>query len=42
VVVLGLGVALFPIWYRIARKLVGLARRGRRGNAAAEPMEATA
>jgi putative peptide zinc metalloprotease protein len=43
VVVLGLGVALFPIWYRIARKLVGLARRSRRGGraAAAEPMEAT-
>jgi putative peptide zinc metalloprotease protein len=26
VVVLGLGVALFPIWYRIARKLASLAR----------------
>jgi putative peptide zinc metalloprotease protein len=43
VVVLGLGVALFPIWYRIARKAAGLARRlGRGGRPAAEPMEATA
>jgi putative peptide zinc metalloprotease protein len=31
VVVLGLAVALFPIWYRIARWLTSLARRHRRG-----------
>jgi len=42
VVVVGLGVALFPIWYRIARKLAALAGRLRRRGTAPEPMEVTA
>lgn len=45
VVVAGLGIALFPIWYRIVRKVVGLIRRARQRNPAgqaAEPVEVAA